>query len=329
MKTFTFLILATFISVNSFLSQTPEESPELKQASDLTASAVKLFKEQKYDEAASQAKKGLEIREKLLPPTDPQIIMSLSYLADIYITKRDFGEAKKVLERLLDLQAQRTSPDHVYLAPTFERLALSYYRQGDERKSEEMYKRALAVREKAFGAESVRVADSLYALGEFYRAEKDYERAASNYRRSLLIYGKVSGINTPEFERASDGLSCLAWDGRPDLGKDLKEIWKQFGPPRTPEDSLGNRILNGMAIDLPKPVYPVGARERNLSGIVVVKVKIDETGKVISAHDMCKGPPYLSQAAVAAAWQARFTPTKLSGMPVKVNGVIQYRFVKR
>ena len=214
------------------------------------------------------------------------------------------------------------------LAPTLERLGLSYYREGDERKSEEMYKRALAVREKGFGAESVRVADSLYALGEFYRAEKDYERAASNHPRSLLIYGKVSGINTPEFERASDGFTCLAHIWSPDVGSDLIAIRKQFAP-QTPEDSLETRILNGMAIELPKPAYPVGARDRNLSGMVVVKVEIDETGKVISAHDMCQGPPYLSQSSVAAAWKARFTPTKLSGKPVKVKGVIQYRFVRQ
>lgn len=83
-----------------------------------------------------------------------------------------------------------------------------------------------------------------------------------------------------------------------------------------------------MAISLPKPDYPKEARERYLAGTVVVKVESDETGKVISAKDMCKGPPYLSQSSVASALKARFTPTKLSGMPVKVKGVIQYRFVR-
>ena len=62
---------------------------------------------------------------------------------------------------------------------------------------------------------------------------------------------------------------------------------------------------------------------------MVVKVEIDERGKVIDARDMCQGPPYLSEASVAAALKARFTPTKLSGMPVKVKGIIQYNFVYR
>lgn len=60
-----------------------------------------------------------------------------------------------------------------------------------------------------------------------------------------------------------------------------------------------------------------------------MKVEIDETGSVISAIDMCRGPAYLSEAAVSAAPKARFTPTKLSGMPVKVKGLIQYNFARR
>ena len=88
-------------------------------------------------------------------------------------------------------------------------------------------------------------------------------------------------------------------------------------------------VLNGRALELPQPSYPAEAQQRRLMGMIVVKVEIDETGKVIKAADMCQGLPYLSEAAVAAAWKARFTPTKLSGMPVKVKGVIQYNFTRR
>jgi len=39
------------------------------------------------------------------------------------------------------------------------------------------------------------------------------------------------------------------------------------------------------------------------------------------------GHPLLQQAAVAAARQAKFTPTKLNGSPVKVSGILTYNFV--
>lgn len=94
-------------------------------------------------------------------------------------------------------------------------------------------------------------------------------------------------------------------------------------PPRAP---ISGGVLNGKAISLPKPQYPPIARAAHASGTVVVQVTIDENGNVIAAHAV-SGHPLLQGAAVGAARQARFSPTKLSGQPVKVTGVIQYNFV--
>jgi periplasmic protein TonB len=94
-------------------------------------------------------------------------------------------------------------------------------------------------------------------------------------------------------------------------------------PPRAP---ISGGVLNGKAINLPKPTYPPIARAAHASGTVVVQVLIDENGNVVSAHAV-SGHPLLQGAAVGAARQARFSPTKLSGQPVKVTGVIQYNFV--
>jgi periplasmic protein TonB len=94
-------------------------------------------------------------------------------------------------------------------------------------------------------------------------------------------------------------------------------------PPRAP---ISGGVLNGKAISLPKPAYPPIARAAHASGTVVVQVLIDENGSVVSAKAV-SGHPLLQAVAVGAARQARFSPTKLSGQPVKVTGVIQYNFV--
>ena len=96
-------------------------------------------------------------------------------------------------------------------------------------------------------------------------------------------------------------------------------------PPRAP---ISGGVLNGKAISLPKPAYPPIARAAHASGTVVVQVLIDENGNVVSAHAV-SGHPLLQSAAVGAARQAKFSPTKLSGQPVKVTGVIQYNFVSQ
>ncbi len=94
-------------------------------------------------------------------------------------------------------------------------------------------------------------------------------------------------------------------------------------PPRAP---ISGGVLNGKAISLPKPPYPAIAKQAHASGTVVVQVTIDENGNVISAHAV-SGHPLLQAVCVSAAKQARFSPTKLSGQPVKVTGVITYNFV--
>ncbi len=89
--------------------------------------------------------------------------------------------------------------------------------------------------------------------------------------------------------------------------------------------SLG--VINGLATSLPKPTYPPPALAVNAQGKVDVQVLIDETGKVISAKAV-SGNPLLRQSAEQAARNARFTPTYLSKVAVKVTGVIVYNFTR-
>jgi TonB family protein len=92
-----------------------------------------------------------------------------------------------------------------------------------------------------------------------------------------------------------------------------------------PSHTNPGAVLNGKAISLPQPLYPPIARAAHASGTVVVQVVVDENGNVISAKAI-SGHPLLQAAAVEAAKQAKFSPTKLMGQPVKVSGVLQYRF---
>jgi TonB family protein len=92
-----------------------------------------------------------------------------------------------------------------------------------------------------------------------------------------------------------------------------------------PTQSLG--VINGRAASLPKPTYPAAAIAVNAQGAVEVQVLIDESGKVISARAI-NGNPLLRPAAEVAARNARFTPTLLSKLPVKVTGVIIYNFIR-
>jgi TonB family protein len=97
-------------------------------------------------------------------------------------------------------------------------------------------------------------------------------------------------------------------------------------PATAPAGGINGGTLNGKAITLPLPRYPEIARQAKAAGTVTVQITIDEDGNVISAQSV-SGHPLLREAALTAARDAKFSPTKLSGQAVKVNGTLVYNFV--
>jgi TonB family protein len=95
---------------------------------------------------------------------------------------------------------------------------------------------------------------------------------------------------------------------------------------REPGRQISGGVLNGSASVLPQPVYPMIARQAHASGAVNVEIMVDEGGNVIAAHAV-SGHPLLQAAAVNAARQASFKPTRLNGEPVRVAGLLVYNFV--
>lgn len=100
--------------------------------------------------------------------------------------------------------------------------------------------------------------------------------------------------------------------------------------PRRPEGPvrLPSSVISSRVVEKPAPPYPPLARAAGIQGVVAVQILVDEQGRVVSAK-ATSGNPLLQSAAVQAAYRARFTPTLLSGQPVKVTGSITYNFVMR
>ncbi|MEO6589884.1 MAG: energy transducer TonB, partial [Pyrinomonadaceae bacterium] len=108
-------------------------------------------------------------------------------------------------------------------------------------------------------------------------------------------------------------------------GRAVSVVSKSFELKQPVAKTISTGVVNGRAESLPKPAFPSAARTVNASGAVNVQITIDETGNVIAAKAV-SGHPLLRQAAEQAALNAKFTPTQLSGNPIKVMGVISYNF---
>jgi protein TonB len=89
--------------------------------------------------------------------------------------------------------------------------------------------------------------------------------------------------------------------------------------------TVSKGVINGTAVSLPKPPYPPAAKAVRAGGDVNVQVTIDEKGNVISANAVT-GHALLRRVSEEAARGAKFKPTFLSEVPVKVTGVIVYKF---
>ena len=102
-------------------------------------------------------------------------------------------------------------------------------------------------------------------------------------------------------------------------------IFKVDEPLEDNDKAISGGVLKSKAVQLSIPNYPAAAAAVGAEGSVNVRVTIDEAGNVISATAV-SGHPLLQPAAVAAARQAKFSPTVGDGPRVKVTGIIVYNF---
>ena len=132
----------------------------------------------------------------------------------------------------------------------------------------------------------------------------------------------------------------------PDLNADVPAMYEAerrlydsikstVAPPRTvivdpnppPKARVHGGVLNGRAVKLVKPSYPVEAYNAGASGEVKVQIVFDEDGKVIWARAV-SGHPLLRTVCEDAARQSTFPPMRVEDQPVKVTGVLVYKFAK-
>jgi TonB family protein len=133
----------------------------------------------------------------------------------------------------------------------------------------------------------------------------------------------------PDIERTItyySGDSAQAGQGSPIPGESQSDqLQLRHAPAHPLVIRKSGGVLQSTAIRRVEPAYPVNARAANVTGQVVVEIRIDHKGTVAEATAL-SGPQELQGAAVDAARQWKFPPTSLSGMLVDVVGAITFNF---
>lgn len=305
---------------------TGEQKAKLDEASRLNQSAIKLYNTEKYDEAFRLAQQVLQIREPLLGKQDEQVLAAMFNLASIQLMRGRALEAKSLFERVVAGYERSGGADNLKLVPVLDQLAVAYYRLEQPQDTERAYQRSLAIREKAFGNNHKEIAVSLRNLAEFYEFQQDYKQAEPLYQRLVGVRKKYADPET--IADALERYACLLRKTkRPNEAEEFENQAREIDQDKRlkPQFSAAG-VLNGKAIRLTQPPYPVEAQTQRASGKVTVRVLISESGTVIRACAL-EGPRLLMQVSENAAYHSKFSPTLIGDRPVKVTGLLIYNFV--
>ncbi|MFT3783097.1 MAG: energy transducer TonB [Nibricoccus sp.] len=81
-----------------------------------------------------------------------------------------------------------------------------------------------------------------------------------------------------------------------------------------------------MPVKTPPPEYPAELRRDNVSGVVALRVEIDETGAVTNCAVSKSTNNGFDAPAIQAVKNWKFKPAQKAGTPVKVSLVIPIKF---
>lgn len=159
----------------------------------------------------------------------------------------------------------------------------------------------------------VETPNSIFRMRYYLVGQRFYQIAISTPNYSTK--------NEPEMTRsmvliADEFFPSFKLTGKPEMGRKT-----------TPERKAVavKKVIRGSALKKVDPAYPEEAQADGVSGKVEVQVTISEEGRVIEAIAI-SGPELLRDAAVQAAKQWVFKPTKADGVPVKVQGILTFNF---
>ncbi len=320
---------ATLASGSHVCASELVQQDQLEQAAIASQQAVMLANSGNPSKALAPAKRALEIRKKLLPKDDPLLRLSQVNLAEIYFALDKEADAEPLFDEVIK-SYERTAPDDPARARVLARMALVQFRLGNPNRTEKLYREAVNLLERLYGPKDQRVGGAVFGLADFYQFVGRLKDAEPLYLRLREMREHTDSLLKPDLPEVLDRYACMLRKADRRLEAIDLEVSSSSILFRTITQDLAieGNIFNGKALRLPKPSYPAQARAERASGVVIVRVMIDEAGNVIRACAI-SGPASLAQVTESAALLSKFTPTVINDKPAKVQGIITYNFVRQ
>jgi tetratricopeptide (TPR) repeat protein len=321
MKKLTLLIIMLITAVYGVSAQA-DDKETLRQ---LNQTVTALYQLGKFDEALKQAQQVVDLSLKVYGAEHEETAAAYTNLGIVLREKKKFKESVENFQKALDMyrKNERTSAETTIAA--YELLAFSQSLGGAKKEAEANLLKAIETAETRAGKESKESFSPTVKLASFYARSKNDEKADELYLKSYALGIKHFGRESRQIEEIDDSRMCLLTINRISGGRltddekgFLVEKQKLFGY------ETGS-LLNGKTKNLPKPAYPEEAKHVGTTGLIIVKVTINEQGKVTAAKAICGNPVFAGPSEISARG-ANFEPTLFNGKPVKASGYINYNF---
>ncbi len=317
-------VFAMLVIVGIGLNASGQSDDTIKELRELNESVVTLHKSGDFDKAAKAAEEALAITARVFGPESLDAAVVHTNLAVIQRDRKKFKESIRNFEKAISIREKLGGKEIDDMTGAIEALAGVQLLAGKAKDSEASYKRALEIYERSYGKLSKESLAAVLNLASFYSKTDQFAEADELYLQALKIASEKFGYPSREVELVDTTRGCLTLI--PKMPASANSAYDDARKAILKNSDDADVILDGKALHLPRPRYPDEARTRYLGGIILVRVKINESGNVSEARAVC-GPDILQRVAEQSAMGARFTPTLRNGVPIEVSGMITFTFL--
>jgi tetratricopeptide (TPR) repeat protein len=171
-----------------------------------------------YDAALAHAKEALDIREKVLGPSEPEVAHSLSDLGDVALQLGRNEEALDHYKRALAIYEKTIGAEHPSVGSVLTNVGVALRKEGRYDEALVQYHQARVVTEHALGPRHPNLASIYLDQAGVERAQGKLDAAAADYQRALDLWTAALGADHPNVGTAYHYLGEIALDqGRPAL----------------------------------------------------------------------------------------------------------------
>lgn len=140
-----------------------------------------------YREAITSYKKSLEISEKTLSPTHPNLASIYNNIGAAYLNLGDYQYSPSFYEKALAIQQQSLPPNHPDLAVTYNNMADLCCSLENYPKALSFHEKALAIQQESLPPNHPDLASTYNRIGGVYQDMNDYPKALSSAEKALAI----------------------------------------------------------------------------------------------------------------------------------------------